>query len=97
MKRLWKSGEPFIWFTGGALALALLMVAGLIGLILVNGLGFFWPQPLVKVTLKDGSIFLGQVVDREPIPRPGTPERPSPRTYLALVLCALELLLCNDF
>jgi phosphate transport system permease protein len=28
----------------------------------------------VKITLKDGGVFLGQVVDREPIPRPGTPE-----------------------
>ena len=42
-KRLWSGGEPFIWLTGGALALSLLLVAGLIGLILVNGLGFFWP------------------------------------------------------
>ena len=50
------------------------MIVGLIAVILVNGLGFFWPDPLVKVTLKDGSVFLGEVVDREPIPQPGTPE-----------------------
>ena len=39
-----RSGEPFIWLTGGALALALLMVAGLDrphpGR---TALGFFWP------------------------------------------------------
>jgi phosphate transport system permease protein len=67
-------GDTWIWLTGSALGLCLLMIAGLIGVVLVNGLGFFWPQPLVKVTLKDGGVFLGQVVDVEPIPRPGTPE-----------------------
>ncbi len=39
MTRFWKSGEPFIWLTGGALALALLLVAGLVALILASGLG----------------------------------------------------------
>ena len=51
MKRVWSSGEPFIWLTGGALTLSLLLVAGLIGLILYNGLGFFWPRDVVRLTL----------------------------------------------
>jgi len=67
-------GDTWIWLTGSALGLCLLMIAGLVGVVLVNGLGFFWPQPLVKVTLKDGGVFLGQVEDEEPIPQPGTPE-----------------------
>ena len=72
MGRLWRSGEPFIWLTGGALALALLMVAGLIGLILYNGLGFFWPAVVEEVRLRDGTTVTGQVVEREAIPgRPG--------------------------
>jgi phosphate transport system permease protein len=66
--KTWRSGEPFIWLTGGALALALLLVAGLIGLILYNGLGFFWPQSVVRLTLADGKVMTGQVVEREPIP-----------------------------
>ena len=41
VRKLWRSGEPFIWLTGGALALALIMVAGLIVIILTNALGFF--------------------------------------------------------
>jgi len=69
-----RRGDSWVWFTGSALGLCLLMIAGLIGVVLVNGLGFFWPQPLVKVSLKDGAIFLGQLVGREPIPQPGTPE-----------------------
>ncbi len=68
MRKLWRSGEPFIWLTGGALALSLLLVAGLIGLILYNGLGFFWPQGVLRVTLLDGKGMTGQVADREPIP-----------------------------
>jgi len=66
--RVWRSGEPFIWLTGGALAVALLLVAGLIGLILVNGLGFFWPRDVVRLSLADGKVMTGQVVEREAIP-----------------------------
>ena len=73
MKRLWKSGDPFIWLTGGALALSLLMVAGLVLLVLLNGLGFFWPSPIVRLTLSDGKELLGQVTQREAIPQPDAP------------------------
>src|SRR3990172_2777842 len=68
MKRLWKSGEPFIWLTGGALALALLLVAGLVALILANGLGLFWPRDVVRMTLADGKVMTGQQVEREAVP-----------------------------
>ncbi len=72
MKRVWSSGEPFIWLTGGALTLSLLLVAGLIGLILYNGLGFFWPRDVVRLTLEDGAAMTGQIVEREPVPgKPG--------------------------
>jgi phosphate transport system permease protein len=68
MRKLWRSGEPFIWLTGGALALSLLLVAGLIGLILYNGLGFFWPKDVLRLTLRDGKVMTGQLADREPVP-----------------------------
>jgi len=72
MKRVWRSGEPFIWLTGGALTLSLLLVAGLIGLILYNGLGFFWPRDVARLTLVDGAAMTGQIVEREPVPgKPG--------------------------
>ncbi len=73
MRRFWKSGDPFIWLTGGALAASILMVAGLVTLVLVNGLGFFWPSPIVRLTLTDGKEMLGQVTQREKIPQPGAP------------------------
>jgi phosphate transport system permease protein len=63
-----------IWFTGSALAVCLLMIGGLVGVILVNGLGFFWPSPLELVVLRDGSVFLGEVAGREAVPNPGHPD-----------------------
>jgi phosphate transport system permease protein len=68
MKRLIRSGEPFIWLTGGALALALVMVAGLIGIILASALGFFWPSSVLRATLADGRTVTGQIAEREPVP-----------------------------
>jgi len=61
-------GEPFVWLTGGALTLALLLVVGLIGLIIANGMGFFWPKDVVRLTLVDNTVMTGQIVEREPVP-----------------------------
>ena len=69
-----RRGDPAIWFAGSGLGISLLMITGMIALILVNGLGFFWPRPLTRLTLKDGTLLLGEIVTREAIPRPGTAE-----------------------
>jgi phosphate transport system permease protein len=71
LRKSFQRGDHLIWFTGSALGTCLLMIGGLVVIILVNGLGFFWPSPLVRVTLKDGGVFLGEVANREPIPNPG--------------------------
>ena len=67
-KNFWKSGDPFIWLTAGALAVSLLMILGLVALILANGLHQFWPADLVEIRLRDGQRLLGEVWDREEIP-----------------------------
>jgi phosphate transport system permease protein len=67
-KSFWSTGEPFIWLTGGALTLALLLVVGLISLIVWNGMGFFWPRNVTRLTLSDGSAMTGQIVEREAVP-----------------------------
>ena len=69
--KLVKRGEPMIWLTGSALGISILMIVGLVIVILMNGLSFFWPKPLEQVTLEDGSVFLGELSSREPIPNPG--------------------------
>ncbi|HKS16244.1 MAG TPA: phosphate ABC transporter permease PstA [Planctomycetota bacterium] len=76
MKNLSRRGEPYIWITGGALAVSLVMTLGLILLILVNGLGVFWPSEIVKVSLQDGSAAMGMVRMRESIPNPDDPKAP---------------------
>lgn len=58
-------GEPMIWLSGGALTLALLMIFGLLGLIIYQGMASFWPGRLYQVTLKDGSVLLGELTDEE--------------------------------
>jgi phosphate transport system permease protein len=68
------AGESLVWFTASALGVCLLMIFGLIAVILTNGLGFFWPRPLVQVTLKDGSTRLAEISAQEGIPNPGHPD-----------------------
>ncbi len=72
MKKFWKSGDPFVWLTGGALAISLLMIAALMALILYNGLRQFWPYDLTELHLKDGNKVLGEIWDRERIPETDT-------------------------
>ena len=62
-------GRAMTWLTGGTLALNLLLVAGLLALLFWNGAGAFWPRPVVVLTLADGSKVMGEVHDREEIPR----------------------------
>ena len=75
MKKLLRTGEPFIWLTGGALALALIMVGGLVGIIVNNAAGLFWPGAVVRVSLADGKVLTGEIADRERIPGPGDAHR----------------------
>ncbi|MGE3780227.1 MAG: hypothetical protein AB7F89_23765, partial [Pirellulaceae bacterium] len=58
-------GEPLIWFTGGALAICVAMIAGLLLLVFWSGLPSFWPAPLVQLKLVSGSEVLGEVVRDE--------------------------------
>jgi len=67
-KRFWKQGEPLVWATGGTLCFVLLSTLLLIAVVLVNGLGVFWPSPVAEVTLTDGSRFYGQRVQTESHP-----------------------------
>jgi phosphate transport system permease protein len=44
-------GEPLVWLTGGALALSLSMIVGLLVLVFVQGAATFWPHEVVRVEL----------------------------------------------
>jgi len=57
--------------TGAALAIILVLSLTLVGVVMTNGLGYFWPRALVKFELKDGSNALGQVMEQEKNPISG--------------------------
>ncbi|MBX3320578.1 MAG: phosphate ABC transporter permease PstA [Nitrospira sp.] len=63
------SGELFIWGCGAGLSLSVFMIAGLMVLILINGMGYFWPADLVELTLKDGKHVIGQLAGEDVSPK----------------------------
>jgi phosphate transport system permease protein len=75
-KNFLASGNVFIWGCAAGVSVSLLMVFGLLLLIVINGLGYFWTSNIVELTLKDGQHVMGQLAGREVIPRSITPERP---------------------
>jgi phosphate transport system permease protein len=61
-------GQVLTWLCGGALALCLLLIGGLLVLLVVNGAGFFWQSELVLFRLADGETLLGIPYEREAVP-----------------------------
>ncbi len=61
-----------VWLTGGCVALAVLMIALLLGFIFWQGIVTFWPGPLVMVKTRDGSTFMGEPTRRETYVAPGS-------------------------
>ncbi len=54
-------GEPMVWLCGGALAVCLLMVFGLLGFVLWQGMATFWPSRVSELVLRDGTVRLGEI------------------------------------
>ena len=75
-KQFLASGNVFIWGCAAGVSVSLLMVFGLLLLIMINGLGYFWISNIVELTLKDDQHVIGQLAGREVIPRSVTPDRP---------------------
>ncbi|MEZ5615722.1 MAG: phosphate ABC transporter permease PstA [Rhodocyclaceae bacterium] len=71
MRNWIKSGEPWIWTTAGAVALSLVAVYAVVWMTAAQGLGHWWPKPLVETTVKerDGTAqrLIGELRDREEI------------------------------
>jgi len=64
-KSFWKRGEPFVWASGAVLSIVVLFTVVLIGVVVKNGSGVFWPTALVTYELEDGKKALGEFVKRE--------------------------------
>jgi phosphate transport system permease protein len=83
-QRFWASGSLFIWLSGAALACSLLLIGGLLILIFINGMGYFWPKDLMQLTLEDGTLVLGEMVDTQRIPGTVTTEFPEGKSRIQL-------------
>ncbi len=69
--RFWRRGEPLVWACGAALAATLAMTFGLLGIVLYNGLGVFWPHAVAELRMTDGQKALGEIVQTETDPHTG--------------------------
>jgi phosphate transport system permease protein len=71
MRNWYKSGEPWIWTTAGAVALSLVAVYAVVWLTAARGLTHFWPKPLVETVVKmpDGKTgrLIGEVREKEEV------------------------------
>jgi len=72
MKNWWKSGEPWIWLTASAVSVCVVVVAGLLILLAVRGLGHFWPTPVIEADYVDHSWkttrLIGEIREEERVP-----------------------------
>lgn len=72
MKRWFRSGSPWVWLNGGAVALCMIMVVGLISLIAVRGFGHFWPSDIALIEIsRDGTeqeTLIGELVRSQIVP-----------------------------
>ncbi len=65
------SGVPWIWFNAGAVAISILMVAGLLLILTVRGMSHFWPHDIIRATYStpgaDGNTMeiIGEIVESE--------------------------------
>lgn len=70
------SGRPWIWLNAAAIAISILMVVGLVSLLAVRGLSYFWPSDVMQARYSssdsDGSELsmqvVGEVVEIESVP-----------------------------
>ncbi|MDZ7584994.1 MAG: phosphate ABC transporter permease PstA [Thiobacillus sp.] len=71
MRNWYKSGEPWVWTTAGAVALSLIMVYAVVWMTAARGLTHFWPKPVAEVTYqeRDGSAsrLIGEIREREEV------------------------------
>lgn len=63
--RFWQAGEPFIWMTAATLSLVFIMLIILIMVVVANGAMMFWPTEVVAHQMKNGKVYLGEIIQKE--------------------------------
>lgn len=52
-------GEPMVWLTGAALIVCVLMIVLLLATTVWQGARTFWPRPIDRIQLRDGTVLMG--------------------------------------
>ncbi|MCC6200756.1 MAG: phosphate ABC transporter permease PstA [Moraxellaceae bacterium] len=69
LREYFRSGDAWVWLNAGTVTISLIMVVGIMGLIAVRGLGYFWPADVMQAsyTEMDGSkkILIAEVYDEK--------------------------------
>lgn len=60
-KKFWREGEYNVWFSTLSIGGILLMALTLLTVVVINGLGAFWPSRLALIKLKEGGAYLGEI------------------------------------
>jgi phosphate transport system permease protein len=72
LKKWFRSGSPWVWMNAGAVTASIVMVAALIILIAVRGLGHFWAKPIFEAEYVEPNgttiRLIGEVHDSEFVP-----------------------------
>lgn len=66
LKEYFKSGEAYVWLNAGAVAICLIMVMGLLSLIAIRGLSYFWPSDIMQVEYEingEKTTYIGELFD----------------------------------
>ena len=61
------SGRFYIMATGGAVALTVLMVLTILTVVATQGLGYFWPAPLIRYDMQDGTALLAEYAGEDTV------------------------------
>jgi phosphate transport system permease protein len=71
LKSWYKSGAPGVWISAGSVSIAVIMTVGLLLLISVRGLGYFWPSDLLQATYQipgqSAQLIVGELVQEEEV------------------------------
>jgi len=63
IRQLFRRGDHLLWISGGAVGLAVLLIVGLLFVVVLSGVTFFWPYNVTAVDRTDGSKMLGLITD----------------------------------
>ncbi len=78
IKKWFATGVPYIWLNASTVSLSIIMVVGLVLLIMVRGLGHFWPGPVAAFTYTEATgerlALAGELVAEESVPRARLPD-----------------------